>query len=484
MAKGSVETYRKELTDMLPYYTLIEDALAGEKVIKSKNVKYLPLPSECGTYADPRYQAYLLRALYYNVTLPTRDALVGQLFLRPPMVELPPKLAPLEENINGEGLSLNLLVRKAANHVLPFGRGGFLTDFPTTKKELTLADIESGEYNPFIQFYPPWAIRNWQVEKIGNLKKLTLLVLEEAYEKLDDDFTVKIESQFRVYRLLKNKCTVQLYRNNVVVGEGVIKDSTGNSLNEIPFEFIGSENNDADVDYPPFYNLANLNIAHFRNSADYEESVFLVGQPTPVYSGLTEDWVNNYFGNGVPFGSRASVTLPVGASAELLQAEPNTLAFEAMRHKEEQMIAIGAKIINPKNNVERREVEVQIEAASQKSVLMTIRDNLQKALIRSLQRACSFVGENPETIKVELNDNFDLTGMSAEQLRYLTELYKENGIAFSEFRENLRRSGIAKLKDEEAKTEIMADKAMKDALVPALELEKAKPKPVGNNPNQ
>jgi hypothetical protein len=145
---------------------------------------------------------------------------------------------------------------------------------------------------------------------------------------------------------------------------------------------------------------------------------------------------------------------------------PNTLAFEAMTHKEDQMISIGAKIVNAKRNVERKQAEIEIEAASQTAVLTTIKNNLQQALRNCMVYACDFVGANKEEIKIELNDNFDLTSMTAEELRYLMELYTLNGITFSEFRENLRRSGIAKLKDEEAKNEIMEDQKMKKALNP------------------
>ena len=465
---SDVEYTRSELIKILPIYAIIEDALSGEEIIKGKTTKYLPMPASCKSVNDARYVAYITRAVYYNMILPTLEALVGQIFLRPPSVKLPALLAPMEKNINGEGLELTQLVRKAANHVLPYGRGGFLTDFPTVDRPLTVGEVESGYYSPFITFYEPWAINNWLVQKVGNKKKLVSLVLTENYEERDGEtFAVTIKKAHRVYNLIDNVCTVQLYKEKTAVSERMtLKDNNGIPFTEIPFQFIGSENNDPEIDYPPFYNLATLNIAHYRNSADYEESVFLVGQPTPVYSGLTEDWVETYFKDGVPFGSRASVPLPEGANAELLQAQPNSMAFEAMTHKEDQMRAVGAKILNSKNTVERKQSEIEIEASSQKSVLTTIKDNLQNALVSSLKTACLFTGANPDEIEVVLNDNFDLTSMTAEELRYLTELYVGNGISFGEFRDNLRRSGIAKLPDDQAITAIKADQAMKKLFAP------------------
>ena len=393
--------------------------------------------------------------------------MVGQLFLRPPKIKLPDLLKDMLDDINGEGLSFEQLVRKTANHVLPYGRCGLLADFPVTDRQVTQADIESG-IRPTIRFIPPWAIINWKVTKINTEYKLTLLVLKEAYEYSDDDgFKVEIGHRYRVYRLKPDGCvTVEVWNDESGEREEnySLCGHDGAELGEIPFEFVGSENNDSEIDEPPLYSMAVLNIAHFRNSADYEESVFLVGQPTPVYAGLTDDWVENHFEGGVPFGSRSAVPLPVNATAELLQATPNTLAFSAMTHKEQQMIAIGAKIINPKQTVERKEAEIQIEAASQRSVLTTIKDNLQAAMLSCLKKAALFVKVDTSEIEVELNDNFDLTSMTAEEIRWLIELYNNRVIPFDALHENLRRSGLVKENAEDSKSAIIADQEFIDTV--------------------
>ena len=59
-------------------------------------------------------------------------------------------------------------------------------------------------------------------------------------------------------------------------------------LANIPFIFCGALNNSPDVDKSPVYDIAEVNIAHYRNSADYEESCFIAGQATPVLTGLTQ----------------------------------------------------------------------------------------------------------------------------------------------------------------------------------------------------
>ena len=100
----------------------------------------------------------------------------------------------------------------------------------------------------------------------------------------------------------------------------------------IPFAFVGAVNNDAQPDTPPMLDLANLNLAHYRNSADFEESAFVMGQPQLVITGVTEDWKTEQ--GLVTFGARGALVLPIGGDAKLLQVSPNTLAKEAMLDNE------------------------------------------------------------------------------------------------------------------------------------------------------
>ena len=108
-----------------------------------------------------------------------------------------------------------------------------------------------------------------------------------------------------MYRLTENGVTVTVYRkeNDKAVGtveyvvdeeEVVIMGADEKPLGTIPFSFVGADNNDATVDESPLYPLAQLNVAHYRNSADYEQSLFIVGQATPVFTGLTDEWVTKH----------------------------------------------------------------------------------------------------------------------------------------------------------------------------------------------
>ena len=109
----------------------------------------------------------------------------------------------------------------------------------------------------------------------GNWKQLKGK-LKEQWGKLTDDDLDIIEGKYR-QRLYKFD-----QKGALLTGQAEEVFPQLGSLDQgvIPFTFIGATNNDHTIDDAPLLPLAELNIGHFRNSADNEESSFVVGQPT------------------------------------------------------------------------------------------------------------------------------------------------------------------------------------------------------------
>jgi hypothetical protein len=249
-------------------------------------------------------------------------------------------------------------------------------------------------------------------------------------------------------------------------------------MTEIPFEFIGATNNDSTVDDAPLYDLAELNIGHYRNSADYEEASFIVGQPTPWFSGLTEDWVENVFKGKIMLGSRAAVPLPENAQAGLLQVNANIMPMEAMKHKEAQMVALGARLVENRQ-VRRTLGEVKDSNAAETSILASCANNVSSAFTQALVWAGMFMGAGGD-VSFKLNTEFALTSMAAEERNALIADMQAGAISWTEVRTALRRAGVASSDDNAAKTEIQ--KWLEDAAKREAE---SKPKPaVSQKPPQ
>lgn len=461
---------RDELVNLLPQYELIRDALAGEVAVKNAGDKYLPRPdpSDSSRENRERYKSYLRRAVFYNVTRRTLSALVGQVFMRNPTMEYPDIMEPVVKNASGNGVSLELTAKKALSYTLAYSRSGIYVDYPTVEEGITtLADIQSGKIRPTINVVSPMEIINWKTISVGAEEILSRVVIAEDFCSMDDGFEVQYDPQWRVLGLddqgnyyqeiwrEETKGTrfkrAQYYKHQTIYPRG----SQGELLREIPFMFIGSENNDCNPDNPHFYDLASLNISHYCNSADYEESVFISGQPTLVISGIDDQWKKDS-GGTARVGSVGGIGIPMGGDAKLIQAQPNSLVQKAMEMKEKQMVALGARVVEERA-VQRTATEVSIESASESSVLAAVTRNVNEAINWALNWAATFIGVNPDLVKFDLSTDFEISKMKADDRRQLMAEWQNGAITFEEMRTQLEKAGIATEEAEAAKANIQAN---------------------------
>ena len=462
----AVDTILSALSDVLPDYELIRDCVAGQRQIKKKGRKYLPDPDEAEPSAaerEARYKTYLERAVFYGVTNRTLRGLVGLVFDNDPADEIPELLLPVKEDATGSGTSLAQQAQATLADVVSLGRAGLFTDYPQTDGPTSRAESLAGNIRPTILRYNPEQIINWRTRTVGAKVLLSLVVIKELYVIEDDGFAETTGTQYRVLRLDEaGNYVVGIHRDVEEEGfklfsEFMPSDGAGRPFREIPFTFVGSEDNDPEIDSAPLLDIAELNKAHYHNSADYEESVFMVGQPTPVLTGLTKQWVTEALDSRVRVGSRGAIPLPVGGDATLLQAEPNTLAFSAMEHKEKQMTALGAKLIEA-NGTQMTATEATIDAVLDNSILGTCARNVsigyRKALNWAWQYMTGDVADDPEIIDYELNTDFASRLLTAQDRQQIVQAWVQRAITWEEMRWNLKRTGMAYEDDQIAKDSI------------------------------
>lgn len=454
----AVDFVRSEITGKLKAWDLISDCIKGQEAVKAGRTKYLPKPNpeDRSPENDERYAEYLERAVYYNATGRTLKGLVGQIFSKDVVPDLPPELEAMITNISGSGLSLEQQAKKAAGDVIAFGRAALFVDYPQSEQPLTKQQIDELYIMPTINLYGAKDVINWGVSAVGARVFLSLVIISENYSIAKDEFEAEVKKQFRVLRIVDGKYQVEIWRKDEAgthkpIAPAVIPtDASGNPFTEIPFTFIGSENNDPEVDEPLLYDMAVLNIAHYRNSADYEDSCYFSGQPTPYVTGLTQTWAKDVLKDTMCLGSRAIIPLPQGATAGLLQAAPNIMPFEAMGHKERQMVALGARLVEQKT-VQRTATEAINEEASENSALSTVSKNLSSAYTWAFKQAAKFSGVNLDKVSIEFNSDFETSRMTPQERQQLVAEWQGGAITFEEMRDNLRRSGVAYLDDEKAK---------------------------------
>lgn len=462
----SVKYIRPEVKLLLPLYKMIRDVLAGPAAVKAAKEVYLPIPdpSDKSEHAKTRYANYVLRAQFFDATSRTHEGYLGQIFYREPVVELPPLLEILLEDADGTGLSLIQQSKEAVGENLAFGRAGLYTDYSVQEdRAATRMEQEAGKVRPTITLFRPEKIINWRWSMFGNQKILSLVVLEETFDVTDDGFEAEKATQWRVLRLVVLEggsspvleCTIWRESKEGMQSLPATYPTMGNGKNwdRIPFEFIGAKNNDPDPDKPPLEGMAHINIGHYRNSAEYEDSVFMVGQPTPWASGLTEDWVKTAWNNELRLGSREFIPLPQNSQMGLLQPDPNTMAKEAMDMKRDQMVALGAKLAE-NATVPSTATQENRESVIENSVLSTCAKNVSSAYTKALAHAATYSNIPIEGIVFEINTDFEITRMSAQDRQQLLSEWQGGGITWEEYRWNMKRSGVAFVDDDKAKAQI------------------------------
>lgn len=438
-----------EYAAMRETWDLVDDVCAGERRVKEQGEKYLPKPNPADKSPEntTRYDQYKKRAVFYNATGRTKKGLVGAAFRKVPTVTVSPALDYIKKDIDGRGISVYQQSQKAVGEAVKKGRGGLLVDYPRTSAPVTKAQQDAGEIRATITLIDAKSIINWKTTKVGSKIMLSLVVIHECVTEDDaGGFGQSNIQQYRALTLQDGVYIIELYRKSdkdewYLYDMIQPLDGAGMPWNVIPFTFFGSENNDASVDESPLYDLASLNLAHYRNSADYEDSVYFVGQAQAYISGLTEEWRDHLQANKIYVGSRAPMLLPVNGQMGFAQPEPNTLVKEAMDAKKQDMVSIGARLVTPGGAV-KTATEAQGDRESEMSVLSLCVSNVSEAYTQALVWMARFMNAPTDGIEYVISQDFIEAKLDAQMLLALIQLWQSGKYPEGDFWAQLRKYGI------------------------------------------
>ena len=306
-------------------------------------------------------------------------------------------------------------------------------------------DFSDALSRPIIKTYSAESIINWRTSLVGGKAVLTLVVLAETAEE-DDGYGIEYVEQWRELALENGRFVVRVWRmsdgGEPVIVQDVSPTSTSGQLDFIPFVFVGSENNDHNIDPSPLFGLAELNIGHFRNSADYEDSVFFVGQAQPWIAGLSEEWRDWMQSQAqIYIGSRSPLLLPENGSFGFAQVQPNMLAKEAMDQKEAQMVALGARLIEP-SQASKTATEASNDREASTSVLAMCVANVSEAYKAAIAMCGRYLSMNE--VEAEYRINQDFVKMSAEpnMITALVAAWQAGAFSKVDLRAFLRRLSV------------------------------------------
>lgn len=430
---------------------LVRDVCTGAGAIKAGQTKYLPMANALDLSDEniARYESYLARAVFYEITKETSLNYIGRAFAKNPMFDSDGN-DYLEDDANGAGLSIYQLAQAGLKHQLEQGGFGMLVDYPEQAQGASKLDREINGVRATINKYNLDSIINWRVTKKGNAYLTSLVVLAETITEATDDFFVekKIE-QWRVLKLDTNGLyCVEIWQKGdsgepSMISQAYPTDASGRQWTEIPFQIVGSFANKWQFGEIPLDPIAQINIAHYHNSADYEDSIFWCGRVQAVIGGLSQDWAQELKKDGVYIGSPTPLMLPVGGSFEFAQAQPNQLVKEGMDDKLAMMIKLGARLVE-QGSVNKTATQAEMDSSTQHSVLSLCVANLNEAFNKCLQWVAAFNGTGTNAV-FEAKQDFASVSVDAVMAQQLFNAALAGKLSFTTWYDYLRTGKLPEI---------------------------------------
>lgn len=436
----------EEYTAAAERWQTTRDATDGQQAVKGATTRYLPqfIPED-----KERYKQYLKFAYYVNVTGRTKRGLVGAVYRKPAEIDLPADLEYLINNANGAGQGLVQISKKTVGECLEVGRQGLLVEYPEAEEGLSREQVIALDLKAYIVSYEAEDIINWATTVINGQEMLSMVVLRETTEKPVDQFTATDETTYRALTLeLDDNGVTYSYHQTIYGDEGAQESyiptkADGSVWREIPFIFPGSEDNTPEIDMSPLFDLANINLAQYRNIADREAALRMFSQMSlHIDTGemSAETW-KDLNPKGVMFGASAAIVTNGGGAVNILQASPTDIASVAIKDKAEEMVSVGARLID-KSGINQTAEAARINAASEMSVLDNIVDNVANAYAKAIFYCGEYMGTNTEGSTFNINREFFDETMTAQDYMALIQLGDAEYLDNNDIEMVLKRQGL------------------------------------------
>lgn len=450
---NEVENKHPDYSKFLAQWKRCRDFVEGSEAVKNGGEEYLPKLSGQDVV---EYKAYKERALFYNAVGRTIQGLMGAIYRKPTIIE--PPFEYIEKK-----------AQEVTKEVFDVGRVGILADLPRNGGE------------PYLVIYKAEQITNWAYRTSGDTKLLISVTLCEEYLQYDPaSFKHTQQKRYRVLQLEDPVAVgeeteevgipryVQIvYEQEEVRPHGqtitpaqkkvawVEKSRTypkmlGEFMDFIPFIIVNANDVDPDPRKPPMTDLIDVNISHYRTSADLEHGRHFTALPTAWVAGFEKDTILR-IGSGT-----AWVTENVNAKAGFMEFTGQGLrALEvAMEQKERLMAILGARLFeNSKAGVESTE-SIRLRQSADTATASTIARNVSYAMQIAYQWMLNFalVTQGTEAF-VSINTDLLDTSLTSADISALVVAWQSGAISMDTLLWNLKQGEILP-PDREPDTEV------------------------------
>lgn len=436
---ATVETPSAAHTEAAPILRRCRAAVAGQDAVVALTTEILPRPAGM---TDGEYGSYLTRSLYMNATQRTHDSLVGMVMQKPAQAEMPNALADLASYIDGRGSRLEDFARMAVSEVLEVGGWLAVVDHPERPEGvITAAQERALGLRPVVSYYPRESVLEARTGFVNGNEEFTFLKLAETWIEDVDEWTQEAREAVRVYDMAEGRVRVRVYRKTaagwVLYTEAFPTARNGKGLTYIPAVAFGPESNR--FGKPPLLDLIDVNLAHFRNSADMEHALHFTGLPTPYASGVAPGSLE-----ALTLGSSAGYVFE-DANAKIqfatYGAEGLASLKQAMDDKVQMMAALGARMLSPESRAAESGEALAIRRGGENSALAKVADSVSRSIVLVLETLAEWEGITG-AISYSLNTDYLPNRMNPQELTALMAAWQAGGLTSEELFDRMKAGGI------------------------------------------
>lgn len=402
----------------------------------------------------------------------TVEGITGVAFVQNPEYVMPAQMddAGLTESLTIDGESADTLAHLIVDEVISVGRFGLLVDLP---------EAGAPDARAYVSKYFAEHIRDWRREIIKGRQILTMVMLEDGRERVNDRDAIR----FLRLRLLNAGGDEPMYQVEewVLWADEVEKTKEGDPfknpvrppvfrtpmvreqpLGFIPFVFVNPKTLQPEIERPPCLDLVDVNKGHYINAADYEHCLYAGAHDTfYIIGSITDQEKPREIGGGIIWTLPDSVKEvgTLSASGTSMDA-----LMDALMHKEEQMAALGARLIHQQKAGQPETAEaVRIRSRENASVLMKVIDNSEEAMQRVFRYAAILMDLDPDQTNVLFNRDFVEARLTWDDAVKLVQVWQTGGMDEESYFDRAKRGGMlpAELTFEEWKKRIEAEKEKK-----------------------
>lgn len=423
-------------------WQMMADALDGERKIKRAGTLYLPetsgmreLRREDVKGADDLFQSYKQRASYPLWVKDSLRTMMGLVAKQDLEVQLPSAMASLETEATTDGFPLTQLFLRVVSAALTKGRAPLMGDFDDRAR-------------PYVAEYSAESAINWREDAMSGRRDLTLVVLEEEILRDEfDEFSVETDKVYRVLDIADGRARVRLLDESgaPVADDELLGRENGadiEALAYLPVVFVGSTDNNADVDEIPLLTMAQKALEYYQLSADLRAAMHYTTHPQPVVTGLPDDQELRVT------GPQAAWVLPEGGDAKYMEATCAGMEMVSgeMDKARNAAMEVGAKVLD--QGVESGDAR-RARQDDQHTTLAGVVKQAAAGIEQLLKYLADWMGANPDDVVVSIEPKFSRDEIDAAMMAIIRDLTLAGEVPRQVLFEALRKTGITELTDEQ-----------------------------------